>query len=434
MNFYDFNNKLKTVAQVVDSPVDYSHNSRICFEKANDYWISDSYGKKYIDFNNGKGSITLGHNFSAINNAIIDFLSSGKNIITGPNGLLLELSNKLIEAVTDSNDYKIAFFSTGTEACKSTAYAFRKYNNKKFILSSGYHGWDLMWETSEHFLKPNCSNVLDFYFIPSLLEDLLYKYRKDVSYVIISPDYIHLKKSTLMEIIDICNNYDIPICIDDVKQGFRYGPSSSIKEYTNQSMDMYVFSKGLSNGHRISCVVGKEEYMENFEDYTYTTYYDSIPFIASYETLNYMIMNDCYKVTRSICEHIVLCINNLFLEFGLPIKALSFGSMFQFVFYNQAMKQAFYQKSLEEGLVFYYDDNQSISYVFKNVPLEWITEKIEKVCTFLVKNFKNTLHCEIPTIEIFKSAFNMIDGAADCILDECRRIELTKEILKIINE
>ncbi|MCD7873030.1 MAG: hypothetical protein LUG21_07030 [Clostridiales bacterium] len=110
MNFYDFNNQLKTVAQVVDSPVDYNHNSRICFEKANDYWISDFYGKKYIDFNNGKGSVTLGHNFSVINNAIIDFLSSGKNIITGPNGLLLELSNKIIKAVTDSSDYKIAFF------------------------------------------------------------------------------------------------------------------------------------------------------------------------------------------------------------------------------------------------------------------------------------------------------------------------------------
>ncbi|PQQ36212.1 hypothetical protein C6H68_20660 [Photorhabdus luminescens] len=155
-----------------------------------------SDGKDYIDLMNGKGSITLGHHHLVVTEAIISSLNNKQGASTCWSEPFEALA-EIIVADSGIPNGQVAFFSSGTEACRAVVQCARKITGKKIIASAGYHGWGDLWASPSHFLQPNESGIIDFYFIPELLADVLENYHGEVAMVMISPDYVHLKPETL---------------------------------------------------------------------------------------------------------------------------------------------------------------------------------------------------------------------------------------------
>lgn len=414
------------IVNLPDAPADYRTNTIQMFESAKGAYLY-AVQKQYIDINNGKGSVILGHNDEDINKCLSDIVKCERNIHTGPTTIIGQLSDLILADYKDKID-SISYFTTGTSACRAAVNVAREYSGKKIILSAGYHGFDLMWKQSDNFLEQNEYGVIDFYFIPSLLSECIEKYRNQIALVIFSPDYIYLKPETLIKIIEISKEADILVCCDDVKQGYRYCKGTSLDSINGESVDLYTNSKGLANGYRLSCLLGNGKLMKNSSKFTFTSYYDMIPYYIALTSLLKMNQVDGYKLISSVGEELFTDFNILFRKYEIPIMAIGKGPTFQFVAANDELEELFNQACFENEIVIYEGDNQNISCAFdKNVVSE-LQKRMEQVCIQLQDAKGNVADQKISSERIFKSAINMMDGAADIgSVDD--KIRWLKEIL-----
>lgn len=425
MNFENFEKNMSLIGAKVDSPICYKNN-RICFERAEGTCLYDSNGKRYIDLVNGKGAVLLGHNDEDVNHSIISSVEYNKNIHTGPSEVITELS-KIILRDCKLNDGKISYFTTGTSACRAAVTLAQKYTGKRTVLSAGYHGWDAMWEPVKVFLKKNDYGVVDFYFIPELLEKCIEKY-SDIALIIIAPDYVYLKKETLLRIVKLAKDNGILLCCDDVKQGYRYQKGSSLELLTDEKADLYTFSKGLANGNRISCLVGRSEIMDLSQNYTFTSYYNMLPYFAALATLKKMERINGYDKLNVIGKKLSEATNSIFAQYELPIRILGNGPMLQFVCGNDEIEERFYQYAVDNGLLLFVRDNQAMSCAISDEIISEICEKFHTICKQLCLEFPQYIKCGISSERIFMTAWEMIDGAADIGTFE-DKLKWTKKIL-----
>nr|BCJ78229.1 neamine transaminase BtrB [Niallia circulans] len=417
---------LSVLGTYIDSPVNPVRKERVMFSRGSGAYLFDYDGGSYIDLMNGKGSIILGHNDPDVNAALQKFLEQDREIVTGPSRPIVELAER-IKRDSALPDAKVSFYTTGTAACRAAVYAARDYSGKKIVLSSGYHGWDPMWRQDGALLEPNEDGIIEFYFIPELLERALSAHKDQVALVIFSPDYTYLSASTIERIVSICRAHGVLICCDDVKQGYRHRQGSSLELATEEKADLYVFSKGLSNGHRISCVVSSEAIMEQTKEHTYTAYYQMLPILSSLETLKKMEAGNGYEVIRSYGQTLAGNLKELFIQSSLPIE-VNGTSVFQFVFGDEELEEAFYREAFHQGVILFEGDNQSLSLCMdKDVQTDLI-RRISNVTDVLSERYKHLRGQEVSDEQTFRTAWNMIDGASDLLPYE-RQLKLLDNLI-----
>lgn len=375
--------------------------------------VTLSDGKQYIDLLNGKGSVTLGHHHPAVNSAIIQHLNDCKTSTTCWSHLHEALSSRIISDV-GIPDAKLAFFSSGTEACRAAVQVARKATRRHVIASAGYHGWGDLWDSSSNLLELNSNGVVDFYFVPELLERILERFRGNVALIILSPDYVHLRSETLRRLALIARNEGVLLCCDDVKQGYRSIRASRFPSIVGFQADMYTFAKGLANGHRLSCLIGRSDLLAEARDFTYTAYFDTVPFVAALATLDYMDAHNGYQRLAQYGATIAAEMRNILQRSELPIIVLGDGPLLQFVGATASLDQAFYENCALEGLLLYEGDNQAISLATGGVLEELLVcfEKGVKATFNKLPQHGNNL---ISRRRRFQAAFRMIDGANDMV-------------------
>ncbi|HEU5375264.1 MAG TPA: aminotransferase class III-fold pyridoxal phosphate-dependent enzyme [Ktedonobacteraceae bacterium] len=418
--------RLQVLSTYIESPLNNEHTERLLFGQADGYRLYDHTGKDYIDLINGKGSVILGHNDQDVTLAIQAFLTEKRNIITGPAETILTLANQISEDIA-LPDARVSFYTTGTAVCRVAATTARQVTGKHMILSAGYHGWDPMWEQDGEFLQPNHDGIVDFYFVPELLEQALQRYGSQTALVIIAPDYTYLQPETLQNIFALSRSYGVPICCDDVKQGYRHRQGSSLPLAVSEQADLYTFSKGLANGLRISCIVGRSVLMEGTKELTYTSYYDMLPVAAAVATLQKMRTNQGYDHLNTIGKKLVTELNALFQRYNLPAQANGHAPIFQFVFADEDIEETFYKEAVTAGLLLFEGDNQTISFCFNEHTVQELLERFERVVTVLVRQFARKSGQSITPETTFRTAWNMIDGAADVLPYE-QKVALIQEL------
>lgn len=375
--------------------------------------VTLSDGKQYIDLMNGKGSVTLGHHHPAVNSAITRHLHSGLASAICWSNLHETLSNRIIDDV-GMDEARLALFSTGTEACRAAVQVARQFTGRHFILSAGYHGWGDYWASSDYLLEANSSGVIDFYFVPELLEQVLERYRGKTAMVILSPDYVHLHPNTLRRLAQIARHEGVLLCCDDVKQGYRSVRGSQFPGTVGFHADLYTFAKGLANGHRLSCLVGRPDVMAAAKEFTYTAYFDTIPIVAALATLDYMASHDGYQRLVQCGATLAAEMRNIVQRRELPIMIYGDGPMLQIVGATEALDQALYANCAVAGLLLYEGDNQAVSLATVDV-LDELLERFEKGLTATSQRFARGDPASISRQRRFQAAFRMIDGANDVV-------------------
>lgn len=391
----------------------YTAQPRLRAVSSSGAMVTLSDGKQYIDLMNGKGCITLGHHHPAVNSAITSHLQSRQASATCWSDLHEAFANRVLDDVGMDNAC-LALFSTGTEACRAAVQVARLFTGRHLIASAGYHGWGDYWASADGLLEANVSGIIDFYFIPELLERLLEQRRGQVALVILSPDYVHLQPDTLRRLAQITRCEGILLCCDDVKQGYRAMRASQFPKTIGFHADLYTFAKGLANGQRLSCLIGRSDVMVSAKEFTYTAYFDTIPIVAALATLDYMANHDGYRRLVQCGATLAAEMRNVVRQSALPIEIYGNGPMLQMVGATEAIEQALYANCAEAGLLLYEGDNQAVSLATADV-LEALLHRFEAGLTATSRQLGRIESGSVSPRRRFQAAFGMMDGASDII-------------------
>ncbi|MGW8142273.1 aminotransferase class III-fold pyridoxal phosphate-dependent enzyme [Sphingomonas zeae] len=372
-------------------------------------------GREYLDLMNGKGCVTLGHNHPVVNEAVVNHLRSAAGCATCWGDAHEALAARILGDLAMPG-WRLAFFSTGTEACRAAVQAARAFTHRPLIASAGYHGWGSEWDASATLLQPNARGVVDFYFVPALLEELLVRDADRIAAVILSPDYVHLRPDTLAELVSLARRHGVLVCCDDVKQGYRSTPASPLPSVAGVKADLYTFAKGLANGHRLSCVAGRPDVLAGIAHLTYTAYLDTVPLAAALATLAFMDEQDGYRRLAACGAALARELREVVAASRLPIAIYGDGPLLQFVAADETLDAAMYVAAADAGLLLYEGDNQAVSLATEEV----VSEVVDRFATALatLAPVAAAASREPPPIGArrrFEAAFTMMDGATDAV-------------------
>jgi glutamate-1-semialdehyde aminotransferase len=238
----------------------------IFIERGRGCRVWDVDGNEFIDYIQALGPITLGYCYDRVDDAIRQQLERG--IIFG---LLSPLEVEAAQAVCDMVPCAemVRFLKGGAEATSAAARIVRAYTGAEVILNSGYRGWSDTWSAQQEPPAgagvPECLRGLVKSFPrddPDALRHLLTIYRGKVAGVFLDcASGTAAPRDVVIAIRELCDEFDVPLCFDEIVTGFRLAPGGA-QEYYGVTPDLACFAKGIANGMPIACVCGKREIMQ----------------------------------------------------------------------------------------------------------------------------------------------------------------------------
>ncbi len=395
------------IASELESPRAQAGETRIIFQRAFGAYLEDVDGNRYIDFSNGLGSVILGHNDPDVNRQLIKILEESKDVVVGPSQLHADAA----ECIVNDLDKKsmVAFFSSGTAAVKAAAALVLHHTSKPIILSAGYHGWDSFWLPGPDLLTPNPTGVIDFFFCLDYFTSLLDQHRGSIAGVVISPDYLFLDTPWYRQFFDTCRRENLLVVCDEVKQGYRYGPGSSLRTM-GYTADLYVFGKCLANGQPIACLAGDREILRHAREMVNTGFHARLPFAACTATLQKMARLDVQQTIRRQGDKFLHQARTYIQKTRLPIEIVGNGHLFVFLIGDKQLEHTFYQQGLDNGLVFFAGDNQTPSFALTDQVISESLEKFTATMAELESQFAHLRDSAIPEQSKWETAYRTMEG------------------------
>jgi len=382
-------------------------NTPLIFSSGNGAFLFDVNNKNYIDFCNGFGSVLLGYNDADVNNAIKELVCRNKTSLNVPTDYFVKLQNILIKDFTQKES--LALFNNGTSALRAAALITQEFAGKKIIMSSGYHGWDPMWHKTKVPFAPNDYGVIDFFFVLEKLEELICTHKNLIASVIISPDITYFSETYYRQLFDICHKNNIMIVLDEVKTGYRYN-SASCLDMNKYEADVYIVSKGLANGSKISCIISNKDILSFSQEFCFTSYFEPLSAaiaVATLSKLNKQNVQSCIATAgNKFIENLKLYLG----ELNLPIEIRGNGNLFQFIFADDKASNIFYSESINNGLRFFNEDNQCLSFAFDENVCNEALERTKKVIKILDEKHPGYTNMAITNERIALTAYNQVDG------------------------
>lgn len=261
---------IKYIGQTSESPY------MLEIERAEGIFLYDTSGKKYIDLISGVSVSSLGHNFSAIKDSIIDQVDKHLHLmvygefIQAPQVKLAEYICSLLPESLNS----VYFVNSGSEAIEGAIKLAKRYTagTKMFSFRNAYHG-------SSHGALSLCGNeefknsfrpllpevyILDFNNYQQL--DLIDKHTACVVFEpiqaeagVIIPDEKYIKALQL-----VCRKNNCLLIADEIQTGFgRTGKMFGFENF-NIVPDIVCFAKALGGGMPIGAFAAPKDIMKAF--------------------------------------------------------------------------------------------------------------------------------------------------------------------------
>lgn len=248
-------------------------------KRAEGAYIYDADNNKYIDYICSWGPMILGHNHSAIYEAVCEAAKNGLSF-----GAATEREVEMAELLCDiipSFDM-VRMVNSGTEAVMSAIRAARGYTKKsKIIKFEGcYHGHSdgLLVKAGSGVMVagiPDSSGVPENCVKDTLsatyndldsVEKLLLEFKDDVAAVIVEPVAANMgvvlpKEGFLEGLRSLCTKHQTVLIFDEVITGFRLSLQGA-QGYFGVQPDLTTFGKIIGGGMPVGCYGGKREIME----------------------------------------------------------------------------------------------------------------------------------------------------------------------------
>jgi glutamate-1-semialdehyde 2,1-aminomutase len=339
--------------------------------------VEDLEGRRYVDYILGKGPVILGHGHPAVQDAVRNQLEAG-------NMLGLSIATQVVVAESLLTWFphadRVRFHKTGSDACSAAVRLARVATGKRWILSSGYHGWHDWCAPGDRGVPADSSYCEEFHYDLDRLEQALARHAGDAAAIFVEPQPSYLQPAFYAELRAIARAHGCLLIFDEVKTGLRVA-GGSMQRQLGIEADLTVLSKALANGFCLSCVLGPAEYLDLSERTHISTTYDveAIPYAAAAATLTELARPGTLERLHAAGMELVASLNQLFGALDLPARAFGPGAMFRIGFAEPQREQLFYSRMASEGVLLYPHDNHFLSTVHGSTAFELTIAAAERV-------------------------------------------------------
>ena len=279
-------------------PRGLSHGTPIYVAKAEDAWLEDVDGNRYIDFAGGIGCLNVGHRqqsvVDAIKNQADNFLHTCVQVT--PYESYVHLAERMNEVTPGKFAKKTIFINSGAEAVENAVKIARAYTKRPGIIAfeDAFHGRTMMTLALTSKTHPYKAGFAPFpgevYRVPFAycyrcsynlkypscdlycarhLEDTFKRVvaNEEVAAVIAEPvmgegGFIAPPLDYFKVLIDLCRKHGILFIADEVQSGFGRTGTLFASERYGIEPDLVVTAKSLGGGLPIAAVTGRAEIMD----------------------------------------------------------------------------------------------------------------------------------------------------------------------------
>ncbi len=279
-------------------PRGLSHATPVYVAKAQDAWLEDVDGNRYIDFAGGIGCINVGHRREPVVAAVRDQLDKFMHTcvqVTAYEGYV-ELAERMNRAAPGAFPKKTMFVNSGAEAVENAVKIARAHTKRPGIIAfeDAFHGRTMMalsLTSKTHPYKAGftplpgdvyripyaycyrCSYSLKYpscdLFCARHLEDTFKRVvaSEDVAAVIAEPvlgegGFVVPPQDYFKLLIELCHKHGVLFIADEVQSGFGRTGKLFASEYFGIEPDLLVTAKSLGGGLPLAAVTGRAEIMD----------------------------------------------------------------------------------------------------------------------------------------------------------------------------
>ena len=266
--------------------------------KAEDAWIEDVDGNRYLDFAGGIGCLNVGHRrepvVTAVKNQLDQFLHTCVQVT--PYEGYVRLAERMNQVTPGKFPKKTLFVNSGAEAVENAVKIARAHTGRSGIIAfeDAFHGRTMMTlalTSKTHPYKAGfapfpgdvyrvpyaycyrCSYSLTYpscdLFCARHLEDTFKRVvaSEDVAAVIAEPvlgegGFIVPPKDFFRVLMEICHTHGVLFIADEVQSGFGRTGKLFASEYYGVEPDILVSAKSLGGGLPLAAITGRAEIMD----------------------------------------------------------------------------------------------------------------------------------------------------------------------------
>ncbi len=279
-------------------PRGLSHGTPIYVAKAEDAWLEDVDGNRYIDFAGGIGCVNAGHRQEAVVKAIREQLDKFLHtcVQVTPYEGYVKLAERMNEVTPGKFPKKTLFVNSGAEAVENAVKIARAYTRRPAIIAfeDAFHGRTMMTLALTSKTHPYKAGFAPFpgdvYRIPfgycyrcsynlkypscdlycaRHLEDTFKRVvaNEEVAAVIAEPvlgegGFIAPPPDYFKVLIDLCHKHGVLFIADEVQSGFGRTGAMFASERYGIEPDLIVTAKSLGGGLPLAAVTGRAEIMD----------------------------------------------------------------------------------------------------------------------------------------------------------------------------
>ncbi len=279
-------------------PRGLSHSTPIYVAKAEDAWLEDVDGNRFIDFAGGIGCTNVGHRRKAVMSAIreqLDYFLHTCVQVT-PYELYVRLAERMNQVTPGKFPKKTLFVNTGAEAVENAVKIARAHTGRPgvIVFEDAFHGRTMMalaltskthpykagfgpfpgdvhripyaycYRCSYSMKHPEC----DVY-CARHLEDTFKRVvaSDDVAAVIAEPvlgegGFVVPPPEFFPALIEICHQHGVLFIADEVQSGFGRTGKLFASEHYGMEPDILISAKSLGGGLPLAAITGRAEIMD----------------------------------------------------------------------------------------------------------------------------------------------------------------------------
>jgi glutamate-1-semialdehyde 2,1-aminomutase len=229
--------------------------------------VWDVDGNEFIEYGMGNRTVTLGHAYPEVLDAVRRELELGSNFVR-PSPIEVECAETFLGLVEDAEMVKFA--KDGSDATSAAVRLARAYTGRDSIAvcaDQPFFSTDdwYIGSTPMHAGIPEAIRNLTLTFgyndIDSV-QRLFDEHPGQIAAIMLEPaKYEDPKDDFLHRARDICHRHGALFILDEMITGFRWHNGGAQKLY-GVTPDLSTFGKGMANGFSVSALAGKRKFME----------------------------------------------------------------------------------------------------------------------------------------------------------------------------
>ncbi|NND08124.1 MAG: glutamate-1-semialdehyde 2,1-aminomutase [Saprospiraceae bacterium] len=338
------------------------HGTPLFIQHGSGSKITCADGHSYLDFCCSWGPLILGHNHPRVRAHIQETVAHGTSF-----GAPTQSGNALGKLILQHHAYieQLRFVSSGTEAVMSAIRLARGYTGRnKIIKFEGcYHGHvdSLLVKAGSGLATFGESSsagvptsfIRETIVLPledvDLIRSVLQRQAGEIAAIIIEPipannGLLIQSASFLLQLRELCNEYNVLLIFDEVISGFRIGFEGAAGLYDVRP-DIITFGKIIGGGLPVGSFAASREIMSNVspEGPVYqagTLSANPVAMAAGLATLEQLLKDGFYEDLEAKTLHLSKQINSHAAKKSHPVRVQHIGSIFWIAFSRQAISRA----------------------------------------------------------------------------------------------